>query len=128
MYTFLIVLIALIALLLMLVVLVQSGKGGGLAGIAAGGQATQILGARQAPDLLEKATWTLATAFIVLCIITTFFTGTSEARRSVIEDRPAPAQGPVPSEEPLEGGEAPAVPSTPGPQPEAGAGDAAPEE
>ncbi len=63
--------IALIAVLLILVVLVQSGKGGGLSGIAAGGT-TQILGARQAPDVLEKATWVMAAIFGALCILSNF--------------------------------------------------------
>ena len=64
--------IAVIALLLTLVVLLQSGQGGGLAGIASGGAARQVLGTRQAPDLLERATWTLGAALIVLCLLTNF--------------------------------------------------------
>lgn len=87
MFTFLIILIALIAVLLVLVVLLQSGQGGGLAGIAAGGATTQILGARQAPDVMEKATWTLASLFIVLCILTNFTIDTDEVRDSVIQQR-----------------------------------------
>ena len=58
-FTLLVVLILVVAILLSLVVLLQSGQGGGLAGIASGGQAQQILGARQAPDFLEKASWVL---------------------------------------------------------------------
>jgi len=85
MFTFLIILIAIIALLLTLVVLLQSGKGGGLAGIASGGATTQILGSRQAPDILEKATWALATAFIVFCILTNFFIDTGSQGESVIQ-------------------------------------------
>ena len=73
MFIFLVVLILLIAVLLSIVVMLQSGKGGGLSGIA-GGQTTQILGARQAPDLLEKATWVLGSLFLFLSILTTFFT------------------------------------------------------
>jgi len=90
MFIFLIVLIAIIAVLITLVILIQSGKGGGLAGIAAGGATTQILGARQAPDVLEKATWTLATLFIVLCILTNFVIDRTEVQESVIQQR---AQG-----------------------------------
>ena len=85
MFTFLIVVIALIGLVMTLLVLVQSGKGGGLAGIAAGGATTQILGARQAPDILEKATWTLAALFIVLCILTNFTITTEQRQESVIQ-------------------------------------------
>lgn len=85
MYTFLIVVIAIIGLLLALVILLQSGKGGGLAGIASGGSTQQLLGARTAPDILEKGTWVLATAFIILCILTNFVIGESEAPDSVIQ-------------------------------------------
>lgn len=117
MYTFLIVVIALIALVLMVVVLLQSGKGGGLAGIASGGQATQILGARQAPDFLEKATWSLATVFILLCLVTSFFTGTSaDDRRSVIEGLDgAPIQAPA---QPAPITPEPFTPTPPTPTPE----------
>ncbi|CAM3325326.1 preprotein translocase subunit SecG [Rhodothermus bifroesti] len=86
MFTFLIILITLLAILLVLVVLLQSGRGGGLAGIAAGG-AQQILGARQAPDILEKTTWTLAAIFIVLCILTNFTIDTGARRESIIQQR-----------------------------------------
>ena len=85
-YIVLIVVITIIALLMAIVILLQSGKGGGLAGIASGGQTTQILGARQAPDFLEKATWTLGTAFIVLCVLANFFASPGEATRSVIQE------------------------------------------
>ncbi len=114
MFTFLIILITLIAIFITLVVLVQSGKGGGLAGIAAGGATTQILGARQAPDVLEKATWTLATLFIVLCILTNFTIDRGEGpTESVIQQRAQQEQtqpGPVlppPAEQGLPGEGAP---------------------
>lgn len=120
MYIFLIIVITLIAIMMAIVVLLQSGKGGGLAGIASGGQTTQILGARQAPDFLEKATWTLGTAFIVLCILANFVTDPSEAQRSIIQDSGvnAPIENPLPpgpgtiNDEPA----APA-PATPAPAP-----------
>ncbi len=98
MYIFLTIVITLIALLMAIVVLLQSGKGGGLAGIASGGQTTQILGARQAPDFLEKATWTLGAAFIVLCIVANFFASPSDAQRSIIQGggANAPVENPLP--------------------------------
>ena len=111
-YTVLIVLIAIIGVLMAVVILLQSGKGGGMAGIAGGGGATQLLGARQAPDILEKATWVFATLFIVLCIGTNFFVDTTETRQSVIQTQgqqlpvapptatpPAGQQVPAPSED-----------------------------
>ncbi|MDZ4699848.1 MAG: preprotein translocase subunit SecG [Rhodothermales bacterium] len=89
MYTFLIILIAIIAVLMTFVVLLQSGRGGGLAGIASGGT-QQMLGARQAPDVLEKATWTMAGLFIVLCVLSNFLIDQGETRNSVLQQR---AQG-----------------------------------
>ena len=110
MFTFLIVVIALIGLVMALLVLLQSGKGGGLAGIASGGATTQILGARQAPDVLEKATWVLATLFLVLCVLTNFAIDTGERQESVIQSQsqqaspdasgpvvPAPQTDPAPA-------------------------------
>ncbi len=67
----LVAILALLSLVLILVVLLQSGKGGGLSGIGAGGT-TQILGARQAPDSLEKITWGLGAVFALLCILSSF--------------------------------------------------------
>lgn len=86
-FTLLIVIIAIIAILLMVVVLLQSGKGGGLAGVAAGGATRQVLGARQAPDFLERITWTLAAVFVMLCILTNFAIDTGGNQESVIEQR-----------------------------------------
>lgn len=85
MFEFLIVVISIIGVLMTLGILLQSGKGGGLAGIASGGATTQILGSRQAPDFLEKTTWTLGGLFIVLCILTTFTIDTDGTTESVIQ-------------------------------------------
>lgn len=88
-------LIALIAVVLILVVLVQSGKGGGLAGIAAG-STTQILGARQAPDVLEKLTWVLAGIFGLLCIVSNF-TIDRGTQRSVVQGAQTEQTAPAPT-------------------------------
>lgn len=120
MYIFLIIIITLIALLMAIVILLQSGKGGGLAGIASGGQTTQILGARQAPDFLEKATWTLGTAFIVLCILANFFASPGDAQRSVIQEGGVETTAP-PAIDPVPPGpgtinEQPTAPAPPAPE------------
>lgn len=64
---FISVLIIIVAALLALVVLAQNPKGGGLA--AGFGGAQQIGGVQRTADFLEKSTWTLATALMVLCLI-----------------------------------------------------------
>lgn len=114
MFYFLIVVILLIGILMGIAVLLQSGKGGGLAGIASGGQTTQILGARQAPDFLEKATWALGWTFLALCLITTFFIPRADRDGSILQERAGELPVEVPSQAPAEAGELPsAAPSTP---------------
>lgn len=112
MFIFLIVVITLIGIVMTLAILVQSGKGGGLAGIAAGGATRQMLGARQAPDVLEKATWTLATLFIVLCVLTNFTIDRGGAQESVIQQNTPQQEAPMPQDAPgvpvlPEGGDGP---------------------
>ena len=116
-FYFLIVLILIIALLMGIAILLQSGKGGGLAGIAAGGQTTQILGARQAPDFLEKVTWWLGWTFLGMCLITTFFIPRAGGGGgSILQERagelpsaaPAPIEAPMPDATPAPNAGAPA--------------------
>jgi len=114
-FTILIILIGIIGLLMTLVVLLQSGQGGGLAGIASG-STTQILGSRQAPDVLEKITWSLATVFIVLCVLTNFAIDKDQQGGSVIQGSsqgteqivPAPTEGETVPAPPPAGGTTPA--------------------
>ena len=61
------VLILIACILLILVVLVQNSKGGGLAANFTGG--AQVMGVRQTADFLEKATWILAVALVVLTLL-----------------------------------------------------------
>src|SRR6056297_301740 len=61
------VLIIIVCILTTLIVLVQNSKGGGLA--ANFSSSNQIMGVRRTTDFLEKATWTLGTALIVLSLL-----------------------------------------------------------
>lgn len=99
MFTLLIVIIALIGVIMTGLILLQAGKGGGLAGIASGGATTQILGARQAPDVLERGTWILATIFIVLCVLTNFVIDDGDSQRSVLQQSQQSTQQPLPAPE-----------------------------
>jgi preprotein translocase subunit SecG len=66
MYNLVIVLLFIACILLILIVLVQNSKGGGL---ASNFQASnQIMGVRKTADFLEKATWVLAGALLILSI------------------------------------------------------------
>jgi preprotein translocase subunit SecG len=70
MIVFLTVLIAIVCVLLMVVVLIQNPKGGGLDATFGGKGAQQVLGAARSTDFMEKLTWYLFSALIILCIIT----------------------------------------------------------
>ena len=76
MLTFMTVLIALVGVLLMGAVLIQNPKGGGVDATFGGSQANQMFGAAKSTDFIEKVTWGLAIAMIVLCIVTTLMLGT----------------------------------------------------
>lgn len=71
MYTLIIVLIFIVCILLILIVLVQNSKGGGLASNFQ--SSNQIMGVRKTTDFLEKATWVLAGALLVLSIMGSAF-------------------------------------------------------
>ncbi|TFH38512.1 MAG: preprotein translocase subunit SecG [Bacteroidia bacterium] len=66
MYIFVSVLIIIVCVLQVLIVLVQNSKGGGLA--ANFTSTGQSMGVRKTADFLEKATWTLAIAILVLSV------------------------------------------------------------
>jgi preprotein translocase subunit SecG len=71
MYVFISVLILIASLLLIFIVLIQNSKGGGLAsGFAS---SNQIMGVRKTTDILEKATWILASGVLLLSILITAF-------------------------------------------------------
>lgn len=61
------VLIILVCVFLVLVILVQNPKGGGLS--SEFGSANQIGGVRKTADFLEKSTWGLAIALVVLSLV-----------------------------------------------------------
>jgi preprotein translocase subunit SecG len=68
-YIFVSVLVIIACFLQILIVLVQNSKGGGLA--ANFTSAGQTMGIRKTADFLEKSTWTLAVAILVLCVVAT---------------------------------------------------------
>ena len=88
MYTLITVLIFIVCILLILIVLVQNSKGGGLASNFQ--SSNQIMGVRKTTDFLEKATWTLAIALLVICLGVNMFPPSGDGgrmERSEIEDQ-----------------------------------------
>lgn len=81
MYTLIIVLVILAAILMCGIVLIQESKGGGLA--SGFSSSNQIMGVRKTTDFLEKATWGLAIAIVVLSVLSAAF-----VTREVVEETP----------------------------------------
>jgi len=87
MYTLITVLIFIACVLLILIVLVQNSKGGGL---ASNFQSTnQIMGVRKTNDFLEKATWVLAAALLILSVAGSAFIphGAESGNESAIKNQ-----------------------------------------
>lgn len=65
------VITAVICVLLIAIILIQNPKGGGVDSTFGGSAANQMFGAARSADIVEKATWYLAAALFVLCIVAT---------------------------------------------------------
>ncbi len=94
MYIFFIILILIASLLLVLTVLAQSPKSGMAANF---GASNQVMGVRQTSDFLEKFTWGLAIAIVILSLAATMAmpSGQIATSKSAIEkgiENTAPAQ------------------------------------
>ena len=136
MYTLLVIIIVLVSILMIGIVLIQESKGGGLASNFS--SSNQIMGVRKTTDFIEKATWGLAIAMVVISIACAYVAPQSTVDQSVMEQSStttntampampgqngaaqAPAQG---AQAPVQGGaaqgaqapaqSAPAAPQTP---------------
>ena len=82
-YLLLIGLIVLASILMCFIVLIQNSKGGGLASSFA--SSNQIMGVRKTTDFIEKMTWGLAAAMVVLSIATSYVLPKAAVETSVIE-------------------------------------------
>lgn len=82
MYTLLIILIVIAALLMCFIVLIQESKGGGLA--SGFSSSNQIMGVRKTTDFIEKTTWGLAIAMVILSVATAYLKPTTTESSSVV--------------------------------------------
>lgn len=82
-YTLFVILIVLASLLMIGIVLIQESKGGGLA--SAFGSANSVMGVRQTTNFIEKATWGLAIAMVVISIVCAYVAPSASTEGSVIE-------------------------------------------
>lgn len=86
MYTLLVILMVIAAVLMIFIVTIQESKGGGLAsGFAS---SNQIMGVRKTTDFIEKATWTLAVALVVLSVASAYFVPQASSEKSVVLEQP----------------------------------------
>ncbi|PKP51104.1 MAG: preprotein translocase subunit SecG [Bacteroidetes bacterium HGW-Bacteroidetes-1] len=106
MYVVISILILIVSILMALIVLVQNSKGGGLASNFSA--SNQFMGVRQTADFLEKATWTMAVALLVLSLAAsmaipkfTASTGTfdTELRKQIEQTTPVDFQAPPAQDE-----------------------------
>ena len=82
-YTLLVILIVLAAILMIAIVLIQESKGGGLASNFSASNA--IMGVRKTTDVVEKTTWTLAAAMVVLSVACAYVAPRASSEQSVLE-------------------------------------------
>ena len=84
-FSIFLVLITIVCFLLVVVIMVQNPKGGGLSSTLGGSQ--MLGGVQKTTDFLDKSTWTLATALIVLILLSSLsFDGSlSDADSKIID-------------------------------------------
>lgn len=100
-------LIIITCVLLVIIVLIQNPKGGGLSS-AFGGSGTQLFGGvKKTTDFLDKGTWALSIALVVLVLITNVMVGPSaveeETPESELTDQPLNNPTPIPAGDGLQG-------------------------
>lgn len=119
MYSVLVVLMVIVSVLMCFIVVIQESKGGGLASGFSSSNA--FMGVRRTTDFIEKATWTLAIAMVVLSVASAYFVPSTEDQKSVVlkeksmpampmqQNQTLPASGsPAQSAPSQDGGQAPA--------------------
>ncbi len=102
-------LIVLASILMCFIVLIQNSKGGGLASSFA--SSNQIMGVRKTTDFIEKMTWGLAAAMVVLSILTSYVLPKATVETSVVEQNALKEQTTNPLNAPS-GFAAPEAPAT----------------
>ena len=95
MYTLFVVLIVLVALLMIFIVLIQESKGGGLASNFS--SSNSIMGVRKTTDVVEKLTWSLAAAMVILSVACAYVAPTATGDSSVMENSATTEQTALPA-------------------------------
>lgn len=82
-YTLFVILIILASILMVFIVLIQESKGGGLASNFS--STNSIMGVRKTTDLVEKLTWGLAAAMVILSVACAYVAPQAMGEGSVME-------------------------------------------
>ena len=85
-YTLFVVLIVLVSLLMIFIVLIQESKGGGLASNFS--STNSIMGVRKTTDVVEKLTWGLAVAMVIISVACAYVAPQAAGESSVMEGAP----------------------------------------
>ena len=90
MYTLFVILIVLAAVLMIGIVLIQESKGGS----SSFASYNQIGGVRKTTDFIEKATWGLAAAMVIISVVCAWVAPTTATDSSVMENIENPVTNP----------------------------------
>lgn len=82
-YTLFVILIILASILMVFIVLIQESKGGGLASNFS--STNSIMGVRKTTDFVEKLTWGLAAAMVILSVACAYVAPQAMGEGSVME-------------------------------------------
>ncbi len=88
-------LIIFVAFLLVVVIMVQNPKGGGLSSSFGGGGTQQLGGVKKTGDFLDKSTWVLSTALLVLILLSSTFLIKDNAQSTRQIADPVPVETPA---------------------------------
>jgi preprotein translocase subunit SecG len=92
MYTLFVILIVIAAVLMIGIVLIQESKGGGLASNFS--SYNQIGGVRKTTDFIEKTTWGLAAAMVIISVACAYVAPQATTSNSVMEGIENPTTNP----------------------------------
>lgn len=101
MYLVLSIIVVIVCVLLGLIVLIQNPKGGGLSSNFSG--SSQLMGVKKTGDFLEKGTWGLAIALMVLSLVINVIgkggtsSSTSQYKDQIDKSLKAPVATPTPA-------------------------------
>ena len=92
MYYLFVILIVIAALLMIGIVLIQESKGGGLSSQFSNGNA--LAGVRKTTDFIEKTTWGLAVAMVIISVACAYVAPQASVNGSVMEGIENPTTNP----------------------------------